>query len=183
MSLHRTISDRPPRPRALSRRSSALTLLVCILATGAIALLEGSVSSGGASNWFGSSAQVIWTPPISLARGVWAVVFLLLALTGWRIWRARIVPPPTGSRTLYVLALILVALWPPVYLDGYPLIGPPALWLGFTVAFVLDAVLAVLIAAVWRGARLAAVLLIPVAAWILYVTTVNFGDAVLASLR
>jgi tryptophan-rich sensory protein len=180
--LYRTVPARSPRPTASSRGASALTFLGCLLVAGAIALLEGLVSVSSGSDWFSRSAQVVWTPPISLARIVWAAVFLLLALAGWRTWRPGVVLTRTGSRGLYVAALVLVALWPPVYLDGYGLLGPTALWLGFTTAFLLDVVLAVLIGTTWRDARAAAVLLVPAAAWILYVTTVNFGDAVLASL-
>ena len=182
MALDRTTVSRPPRAPSSDRRGSVLTLLGCLVIAAAIATLEGVVSMGGASDWFWRSAQVIWTPAPWLARIVWALVFLLLAVAGWRIWRLPRAGAGSWLRGLHVVALGLVTVWPPVYLDGYPLLGPTALWLGFATAFLLVAVLAVLIGATWRAVRVAAVLLIPAAVWIGYVTTVNFGDAVLASL-
>jgi benzodiazapine receptor len=164
-----------------SRTRSAGELLVFLAVVAAIAAAEGAVSVGG-GGWFDASAQVVWTPPPWFSRTVWAVVFVLLAVAGWDVWRCTRTAAHRGARTGYVLCLVLLAVWPPVYLGGYPLIGPPALWIAFALAAVLTASVVGLALAVWRTARAASVLLLLAACWLLYVATINIGDAVLATL-
>jgi translocator protein len=167
--------------------ASALTLVVFLVLLTAIAAFEGFVASSSASDWFSSSEQVVWTAPRSIARPVWSGVFVLLALVGWRVWRSR--RSTNGAvhdgvaRASYVVVLALVTVWPAVYLDGYQVLGVAALWIAFVLAFLLVAVLAVLAISAWRSTRAGSLLVGPVFLWILYIATVNLGDAVLASLE
>lgn len=165
-----------------SRARSAGELVVFLAVVAAIAAFEGAVSLGSVGGWFDASAQVVWTPPPWFSRTVWAVVFLLLAVAGWDVWRCTSTAVHRGARLGYVLCLVLLVVWPPVYLGGYPLIGPPALWIAFALAAVLTASVVGLALAVWRTARAASVLLLLAACWLLYVATINIGDAVLATL-
>ena len=159
-----------------------VTLIVLVAIVAMIAALEGLVASGSASSWFSSSTQVVWTPPKALARAIWAVVFVLLAIGGWLIWRRTPVAGAPRARTLYAIGLALLAVWPPMYLDGYPVLGVAALWIAFGMAFLLVITVAVLVWSTWRDNRVAALVLIPVAVWLFYITTTNFGNAVLATL-
>ena len=179
-SLVNTLPHR--RSARRSRVRSAGELVVFLAVVAAIAAAEGAVSLGGVGGWFDASAQVVWTPPPWFSRTVWAVVFVLLGVAGWDIWRCTSSAARRGARTGYVLCLVLLAVWPPVYLGGYPLIGAPALWIAFALAAVLTASVVGLALAVWRTARTAAVLLLIAATWLLYVATINIGDAVLATL-
>jgi benzodiazapine receptor len=177
--VYTTVPARPSRGR---RRPGVGALLVFLLVLAGIAAFEGAVSTNGVSDWFDSSAQVVWTAPRWLSRAVWAAVFLGLAVSGWIIWRGTHTVPGRGARAGYVASLVLLTVWPPIYLGGYPLIGTPALWIAFAVAVLLSASVAALIVMVWNRARAAAFLLLPIACWLVYVTTINLGDAVLASL-
>jgi tryptophan-rich sensory protein len=172
----------PARAARAKRVGSALTLLIFLVVLAAIAAIEAIASSGSASGWFGSSAQVIWTPPRVVSRAIWAAVFLLLAIAGWLIWRRAGGSSVRRVRTLLVLSLALLTVWPPMYLDGYPVLGVTALWVAFALASLLVTAVVALLFSIWRAARVAALLLIPVAGWLLYITTTNFGDAVLAAL-
>lgn len=164
-----------------SRARSAGELLVFLAIAAAIAAAEGMAASS-VGGWFDASAQVVWTPPPWFSRAVWGVVFVLLAVAGWDIWRRTRTAAHRGARAGYVVSLVLLALWPPVYLGGYRVIGTAALWIAFGLALVLIASVVVLALAVWRRARTAAVLLLLAACWLLYVATINIGDAVLATL-
>jgi tryptophan-rich sensory protein len=155
---------------------------VLLLVVAAIAGLEAAVSMGATSAWFGASAQVIWTPPSWFSRTAWVAAFLLLALVGWIIWWRIPAATRAWPRVLYVASLVLLTVWPPIYLDGYPALGTSALWIAFVLAFLLVTSVVVLAARVWSRRRIVSLLLVPVAVWLLYVTTINLGDAVLASL-
>jgi tryptophan-rich sensory protein len=174
-------APRPTRAARGSRLASAVTLLIFLVILAAIAAVEGIVSSGSASGWFDSSAQVVWTPPRALSRAIWAAVFLLLAIAGWMIWRRVPHQAARRARTLYVVALALLTVWPPMYLDGYPLLGVAALWIAFAMAFLLVITVVMLVVFLWRPTRSVALLLVPVAAWLLYISTTNLGDAALAA--
>jgi tryptophan-rich sensory protein len=137
----------------------------------------------GTTGWFDSSQQVVWTPPRWFSRTAWVAVFLLLALVGWIIWRRIARTVRARPSVLYVVSLALLTVWPAVYLDGYPIAGVAALWVAFALAVLLVISVVVLATSAWSVRRSVAILLIPVAAWLLYVTTINFGDAILASLR
>jgi benzodiazapine receptor len=177
----RTVA-RPPQLRRPGRAGSALALVAFVVLLAAIAAFEGLVSTSSASGWFTRSAQVIWTPPHWFSRTAWAAVFLLLALVGWRLWRHTRATRPSLARVLYVISLVLLMVWPPVYLDGYPVLGTTALWIAFAMALLLVVSVIVLAAVLWEVTRGAALLLVPAAVWLLYVASINLGDAVLAAL-
>lgn len=180
-SLVDTLSRRRTSRRSRVRSAAELVGFLAVVAV--IAAVEGLVSLGSVGGWFDASAQVVWTPPPWFSRAVWAVVFVLLAVVGWDIWRCTATAASRGARWGYVLCLALLTVWPPVYLGGYRLIGAAALWTAFGLALVLIASTIVLALAVWRTARGAAVLLLIVTGWLLYVATINIGDASLATLE
>ncbi len=70
-----------------------------------------------------------------------------------------------------------------MFFGAYPLIGPTALWIAVGIIVLLDLLVATTILTAWRVSRRGAVLLVPYLAWILYASTLNWGDAVLGSLR
>ncbi len=100
--MSRYIPAARSRPRDVrSRRlASVVTLMVFVVIVAVIAAIEGLVAAGSASGWFRFSAQVVWTPPKELSRGIWAVVFLLLAIGGWLVWRRTPVATAPRARTL-----------------------------------------------------------------------------------
>lgn len=177
----RSTAPAPQAPFA-RRAGSAAALAVFLVLVVAIAAVEGIVSVSSTSGWFDRSAQVIWTPPQWFSRSTWGLVFLLLALAGWRMWRRTRGMRPSLARVLYGISLVLLMVWPPVYLNGYPVVGTAALWIAFGLALLLVVSVIVLTTVLWDVARSAALLLVPVAAWLLYVASINLGDAVLAVL-
>ncbi len=77
------------------------------------------------------------------------------------------------------MQLVLNAIWTPVFFGLYPLIGVPALWIGLAIIMALDVAVLVTMLRFWPVRRLAAVLLIPYWAWVLYATTLNAALAVI----
>jgi tryptophan-rich sensory protein len=124
----------------------------------------------------------MWTPPNAAFGPVWAVLYTLIAVAGWLVWRrnenrvARIALP------LFVAQLVLNSLWTPLFFGGYALVGPAALWIALLVILTLDLLVAATIAAFWPVSRVAALLLVPYLLWILYASTLNWGDAALVAL-
>lgn len=165
-----------PRRRVSAGDVGVLALFVLIAA--AVAAFGSIVSISGVDGWYGSQPHVTWTPPNWAFGAVWSVLYLLIAVSGWLLWLRR----ARGALALYVVQLAVNAVWTPVFFGGFPLIGEVALWIGVAIIVLLDLLVVATIASAWPVSRWAAVLLIPYLAWILYASTLNWGDAVLISL-
>jgi tryptophan-rich sensory protein len=184
MSYSTADTDRSRRGSARGRaagRSAAVLALFLLLVT-AIAAFEAVTTGSSATGWFRGSPQVVWTPAQGLSRTCWAGLFLFTALAGWLTWRRRPFRERPQALALYAVDLGLIALWPPTYLNGYPVVGVSALWLAFVIALLLVASVSMTIAHFWSASRSAAILLIPVVGWVVFIATVNVGDAVLSTL-
>ena len=147
-----------------------------------VAALGTVATIGSIDGWYARSDRVIWTPPNAVFPVVWTVLYAMIGVSGWLAWRQRrraIVGP---GLALFVAQLVLNSLWTPVFFGGYSVIGPSALWLALGVILMLDLLVVGTISSFWQYSRAAALLLVPYLAWILYASTLNWGDAVLNAL-
>lgn len=111
-----------------------------------------------------------WAPPQAAFGIVWPLLYALIGVAAWRVWRVagslRDASVPLG---LWVGQLALNAVWPGVFF-GANALGPAIL-----VIVALDAVVATTIGVFSRIDRLAAWLLVPYLAWLLYATALNIA--------
>lgn len=109
-----------------------------------------------------------WAPPAQAFGLVWPVLYLLIGIAGWRVWdvaggwRAATIP-----LALWSGQLALNALWPGVFF-GAEAFGPA---IGVIVVLVVQ--VGATVVAFARRDRLAAALLLPYLAWLLYATALN----------
>lgn len=158
---------------ALSRNSppaQALALLGWLALTGVAAAL-GGIASADAPAFYAQLSKPGWAPPSALFGPVWTVLYVMMGVAAWLVWRAR--DPLGGGRTalgLYVAQLGTNALWSWLFFG----------WRHGALAcldiLLLLALIAVMIPAFWRISRIAAVLLVPYFAW------VSFAAALTATL-
>lgn len=181
MPLSYTTSIRRPGQQRPKRGVSVpeigvlgLFLLIAI----AVAAFGSVVAVSGVDGWYSASRHVFWTPPNWAFGAVWSVLYLLIAVSGWLLWMRR----ARGALILYVIQLAVNSLWTPVFFGAYPFIGEASLWIAVGIILVLDLLVVATIATAWPRSRWAAVLLVPYLLWILYASTLNWGDAVLHSL-
>ena len=157
-------------------------LALFVLIAVAVAAFGSLVTIGQVNGWYASAPHVTWTPPNWAFGAVWTVLYLCIAVAGWLVWLRRTARPTGVALGLYVAQLVLNAVWTPLFFGGYGLIGLPALWLALVVIIALDLAVAATVAAFWPISRAAALLLVPYLLWILYASSLNWGDAVLVSL-
>lgn len=153
----------PAQPRG--RQWLALAgWLALAFATAAI----GSVASVQAPQFYGQLVQPEWAPPPSVFGPVWTVLFALMGIAAWLVWRT-----PQGAARRQALALfcgqlVLNALWSWLFfrwqLGAWALADIAALWLA----------VAATLAAFWRLRPLAGALLVPYLAWISFAAALNF---------
>jgi benzodiazapine receptor len=133
------------------------------LAAAAAALIGGLGVAGTATEYQGLR-QPSWAPPSWLFGPVWTVLYVMIAVAGWLVWRRT---GWTGALTVYAVQLVLNALWTPIFFGfgryGLALADIVVLW------FLIGAT-------IWlfrRESRTAAVLLVPYWAWVTFATALN----------
>jgi translocator protein len=109
-----------------------------------------------------------WAPPSWAFGVVWPVLYALVGIAAWRVWRtAGGVGPARTALALWLVQLLVNAVWPWVFF-GIEAFGPAV-----AVIVVLDVLVVATLVAFQRFDRPAAWLLVPYLLWILYATALN----------
>jgi benzodiazapine receptor len=168
----------PPRP---GTGRSILALLAFVAIAFGVAALGTVATLQNVEGWYSTADKAFWNPPNAVFGPVWTVLYLLMSVAAWLVWRehARGVALARRALVAYVVQLALNAVWTPVFFGLYPVIGVSALWIGLGIIVALDIAVLITMLRFWPVRRLAAVLLIPYWAWVLYATTLNAALAVL----
>ena len=144
----------------------ALALLVGV--TG-VAALTGALASVRAGDFYQVLSKPTWAPPAQVFGPVWSVLYVLMALAAWLVVRARGWPGARPAIALYVLQLVLNALWTWLFFRWH--LG----WVALAEIVVLWALLLFTTAAFWRARRLAGALLLPYLAWVTFAAALTYA--------
>jgi translocator protein len=160
---------------------SILALVAFLAIAFAVAALGSIATIQNVEGWYATADKASWTPPNVVFAPVWTTLYVLMSVAAWLVWRehARGVAGARRALVTYVVQLVLNAVWTPVFFGLYPVIGVSALWIGLVIIVALDVAVLVTMLRFWPVRRLAAVLLIPYWAWVLYATTLNASLAVM----
>lgn len=141
--------------------AAAGTLLVFICLVAAAAAV-GATSRPGA--WYAALAKPAWTPPSAVFGPVWTLLYLMIAIAGWLVWRSNHRWPAIGA---WGVGLVLNMAWSWLFfgrqLPGIALIDILALWCSI-VAFLL---------ATRRSNSPAFWLFVPYLLWVSFATALN----------
>lgn len=142
-------------------RRDWIILAACLLAVFAVGLFGAQFTPGG---WYDGLDKPAWTPPDAVFGPVWTILYVLIAIAGWRVFRRTGV---SDLRVLWVVQLLLNALWSWLFFGmqqiGLALFDIVLLWLGL-VGFV---------ALSWRRAPVAGWLFVPYLLWVSYAAALN----------
>jgi tryptophan-rich sensory protein len=129
----------------------------------------GSIASVNAPSFYGQLVQPAWAPPAWLFGPVWSVLFVLMGVSAWLVWRKHGFRGAGVALGLFVAQLLANALWSWLFFA----------WQQGVMAFIEIIVLWVLIAATlrafWRLHRVAALLLVPYLAWVSFAAVLNLA--------
>ena len=144
----------------MARHRLALILFVALVVGGGLAI--GYVTAPG--EWYAGLVKPSFNPPNWVFAPVWTVLYVLIAVAGWRVWWQD---AGSGAMMLWWLQLGLNFLWSPVFFAAHK-VG-----LALLVILLLLVVIVGFIAVAWRQERIAAWLLVPYAAWVAFATALN----------
>lgn len=165
----------------MSKLKQALVLVAFLVIAYAVAALGSIATITQVDGWYAEAEKVSWSPPNAIFGPVWTVLYALMSVAAWLVWREKERTDVRRPLTLYVIQLALNAVWTPIFFGLYPFVGVAALWVGVVVIVAIDVAVLLTMLAFWRVRKVAAVLLIPYWAWVLFATTLNVGIAVLQS--
>ncbi|KXP12586.1 TspO/MBR family protein [Tsukamurella pseudospumae] len=150
-----------------------LALVISLAAVAVVALL-GGLASADAADEYARLAQPPWAPPSGLFGPAWGLLYLLMAIAVWLVWRRN---PSWNSRAiqLYAVQLLVNLVWTPLFFA----LELRAVALGVIV--LLDVLVIATIAAFSAVRRIAALLLVPYLGWILFATALNYSIVMLNS--
>jgi translocator protein len=157
---------------------SALALIAFLVIAYAVAALGAITTIREVDGWYAGAAKASWSPPNAAFGPVWTVLYALMSVAAWLVWREG-TRAARRALVVYVVQLVLNALWTPVFFGLYPAAGPVSWWIALAIIVALDVLVLVTMLRFWAVRRIAAVLLIPYCAWVLYATTLNAAVAIL----
>jgi tryptophan-rich sensory protein len=125
-----------------------------------VAAAIGALGSASAPDFYAQLSRPAWAPPAGAFGPVWTVLYALMGVAAWLVWRAHGFHRGRGALTLYAMQLAANALWSWLFFAWHR--GG----LAFVEALLLWALIAATLLAFARLHRLAAVLLLPYLAWV-----------------
>lgn len=148
-------------------RSQQILGLVGWLAATAAAAGLGSVATQRSGEFYAQLTSPDWAPPGEVFGPVWTVLYLLMAISAWLVWRIAGFAHARTALALYVVQLVFNALWSWLFFAWQ--MGAAAL----ADIVLLWVLIVATIVAFWRHHRLAAVLLVPYLLWVGFATALN----------
>jgi len=146
--------------------SSVLALIgfvgLCLL----VGVVGGSVSGQALRVWYPTLVQPIGTPPNWVFAPVWTVLYVMIGVAAWLVWKRR---GPSRALRLWGWQLAGNALWMPAFFT----LRSPALGMGVLAGTLL--LIALTIRAFRRVQPVSVWLMLPYAGWTLYATYLNAG--------
>jgi len=156
-----------PLPYTAARQGLGL---LAWLTAAFVAAAIGGFASASAGDFYRALARPSWAPPGWLFGPVWSVLYGLMGVSAWLVWRARGFAAARGALLVFIAQLAVNALWTWLFfvwrLGGLAFAEILLLWTLIFVTMVLFS----------RVSRLAAALLLPYLAW------VSFASALTLSL-
>ncbi|MEO8505756.1 MAG: TspO/MBR family protein [Acidobacteriota bacterium] len=129
----------------------------------------GAVASIQAKSFYSQLVQPSWAPPSSVFGPVWTVLYALMAIAVWLVWRSGGFRANRTALSLFVVQLALNALWSWLFFAWHR-----GAW-AFADIVVLWALILGTLVSFWRTRPLAGALLIPYLLWVSFAAALNYA--------
>jgi translocator protein len=134
-----------------------------------IAAAIGGAASIQAGPFYSQLVRPDWAPPPSIFGPVWTVLYALMGIAAWLVWRVGGFRAARFALTLFLVQLAFNALWSWLF---FP-------WrrgdLAFADILLLWALIVATLIAFWRIRPLAGAFLIPYLLWVTFASALNYS--------
>jgi len=110
-----------------------------------------------------------WSPPSSVFGPVWAVLYALMSIAAWLVWRVDGFRAARGALSLFLMQLALNALWSWLFFGWHR--GA----LAFADILLLWIMIIATMIAFWRVRAVAGALLVPYLLWVSFASALNYA--------
>lgn len=142
-----------------------LWMAVCFAAAG----IGSRLTAPAIADWYARLNKPAWTPPNSVFGPVWTVLYLMMAVSAWLVWRRSGWAGAGGALVLFVAQLAINAVWTALF---FGLKLPGAAFADIVILWCLIVITAVTF---WRLTAAAGALLVPYLAWVSFAAVLNFA--------
>ncbi|KHK91866.1 TspO/MBR family protein [Novosphingobium malaysiense] len=144
--------------------------LVCVPVIVLLGFLSGKSAQSGPENpWFAALVKPALYPPPAVFGIVWTILYVLMGLALAFVLSARGARGRGLAAGVFVLQFLVNLAWSPVFFGAHLLL------VSLIVIAVLDVLVLITVALFGRVRPVAALLLVPYLAWILFATYLNFA--------
>jgi translocator protein len=127
----------------------------------------GAIASANAPEFYGALDKPVWAPPAALFGPVWTVLYIMMGIAAWLVWKARGLGASRVALGLFMVQLVFNALWTWIFF-GWRQGG-----LALAEIIFLGLLILATAAAFWRVRPLAGALLVPYFLWVCYATALT----------
>lgn len=142
----------------------ALALIGFVAVTLGLGSLSGLATQDAVETWYPTLTRPAFTPPAAAFPIAWTILYVLMGVAVWRVWRLERGPGRARALALFAAQFLLNLAWSPAFF------GLRSTELGVIVIVPLLALLVVTTRRFWALERAAGLLLIPYVAWVAYAT-------------
>ena len=142
---------------------------VAWLAVSFTAAAVGSAASIQAGPFYTQLMRPEWAPPPGLFGPVWTILYTLMGIAAWLVWRVGGFRAARTALTLFLVQLAVNALWSWLFF-GWQRGG-----LAFADIILLWALIVATLVSFWRIRPLASALLIPYLLWVSFASALNYS--------
>ena len=111
----------------------------------------------GPDDWYANLVKPSFNPPNAVFPLVWTILYIMIAVAGWRIWRVAVNRVPMG---LWAMQIGLNWLWSPAFFVAHQ----PGMALTIIILMLMTILLFIILAKKYD--KIASLLFIPYAAWV-----------------
>jgi tryptophan-rich sensory protein len=151
-----------------SRQQQTLGLIGWLV-TSFAASAVGALASIQAKSFYGQLVQPTWAPPPALFGPVWSLLYAMMAIAAWLVWRRGGFRANRIALSLFLAQLVLNALWSWLFFAWH--LGASA----FADIVILWVLIIATLISFWRVRPLAGALLIPYLLWVSFASALNYS--------
>lgn len=129
----------------------------------------GGFASANSEGFYEKLSRPVWAPPGWLFAPVWTVLYIMMGIAAWLVWRERGFNGAAGALTLFGIQLATNALWTWLFFAWRQ-----GAW-SFIEILLLWALIVATIVAFWRIRPLAGAMLLPYLAWVTFAAALTFA--------
>lgn len=143
--------------------------LLLWLAISFAAAALGGFASAHAGDFYQQLTRPEWAPPAWLFAPVWTLLYLLMGIAAWLVWREHGFRKARTALSLFLIQLAVNALWTWLFFVWH--LGA----LAFSEILILWALVLCTVVAFWRVGPIAGALLLPYLVWVTFASALTYA--------